>query len=151
MLKHEMICSLICKQMRNATTVTISVQSRAATAVEHCREASDRGGELRRLGPVLSRLLDEHDVHRNLVTVWRRQARTGVLAFGPGPMQRQDDEVRFAAVSLAPDRQPLTASSETCGAIEVEFADGARMRITGATDGATLTAVMAAPTQGRAR
>ena len=92
-----------------------------------------------------------HDVHRNLVTVWRRQARTGVLAFGPGPMQRQDDEVRFAAVSLAPDRQPLTASSETCGAIEIEFAAGARMRITGAVDAATLTAVVAALTDGRPR
>jgi transposase len=92
-----------------------------------------------------------HDVHRNLVTVWRRQARTGVLAFGPGPMQRQDDEVGFAAVSLAPDRQPLTASPETCGAIEIEFAAGARMRITGAVDAATLTAVVAALTNGRPR
>ena len=92
-----------------------------------------------------------HDVHRNLVTVWRRQARTGVLAFGPGPMQRQDDEVRFAAVSLATDRQPLTASPETCGAIEIEFAAEARMRITGAVDAATLTAVVAALTDGRPR
>ncbi|TFV45349.1 transposase [Bradyrhizobium niftali] len=25
-----------------------------------------------------------HDVHRNLVTAWRRQARTGILACGPG-------------------------------------------------------------------
>jgi transposase len=66
-------------------------------------------------------------------------------------MQRQDDEVRFAAVSLAPDRQPLTASSETCGAIEIEFAAGARMRITGAVDAATLTAVVAALTDGRPR
>ena len=88
-----------------------------------------------------------HDVHRNLITVWRRQARTGVLAFGP--MLRQDDEVHFAAVSVAPDRQPLTAPSETCGAIEIEFAAGARMRITGAVDAATLSAVVAALTDGR--
>jgi transposase-like protein len=92
-----------------------------------------------------------HDVHRNLLTVWRRQARTGVLACEPLPMQRQDDEVRFAAVSVAPGRQPLTAPSGTCCAIEIEFAAGARMRITGAVDAATLTAVVAALTDGRPR
>lgn len=77
-----------------------------------------------------------HDVRRNLVTAWRRQARTGVLAFEPGPMQRQADVVHFAAGSIAPDRQPLAASSGTCGAIGIEFAAGARMRITGAVDAA---------------
>jgi len=89
-----------------------------------------------------------HDVHRNLLTVWRRQARTGVLACGPEPMLRQDDEVRFAAVSIAPDRQPLTAP---CGGIEIEFAAGVRMRITGAVDAATLRAAVAALTDGRPR
>lgn len=88
-----------------------------------------------------------HDVHRNLVTAWRRQARTGVLACGLEPMQRQDDEVRFAAVSIAPERQPSTVPSG--GAIE--FAAGARMRITGAVDAATLTAVVVALTDGRSR
>lgn len=66
-------------------------------------------------------------------------------------MQRQADEVGFAAVSIASDRQPLTAPSGTCGAIEIEFAAGARMRITGAVDAATLTAVVAALTDGRPR
>jgi hypothetical protein len=66
-------------------------------------------------------------------------------------MQRQDDEVRFATVSIAPDRHSLTAPSGTCGAIEIEFAAGARMRITGAVDAATLSAVVAALTDGRSR
>jgi hypothetical protein len=66
-------------------------------------------------------------------------------------MPQQDDEVGFAAVSIAPDRHPLTAPSGTCGAIEIEFATGARMRITGAVDAATLTAVVAALTDGRPR
>jgi transposase len=92
-----------------------------------------------------------HDVHRNLVTAWRRQVRTGVLACGPEPMPRRSDEVGFAAVSLAPDRQPLTASAGSCGAIEIEFAAGTRMRITGAVDAATLSAVLAALTDGRPR
>ena len=90
-----------------------------------------------------------HDVHRNLITAWRRQARTGAFAFEPGPMPRQADEVGFAAVSVAPDRQPSTAPSGTCGAIEIEFSAGARMRITGAVDAATLSAVVAALTDGR--
>ena len=92
-----------------------------------------------------------HDVHRNLVTVWRRQARTGVLAFEPEPMQRQADETRFAAVSVAPDRQPLTPPSVTCGTIEIEFAAGARMRIMGAVDATTLSTVVAVLTDGRPR
>lgn len=66
-------------------------------------------------------------------------------------MQRQDDEIRFAAVSIAPDRQPLRAPAETCGAIEIEFAAGVRIRITGAVDAATLNAVVAALTDGRPR
>lgn len=92
-----------------------------------------------------------HDVHRNLITVWRRQARTGVLACEPEPMPRRGDEVGFAAVSIASDRQPLTAASGSCGSIEIEFAAGARMRITGAVDAVTLSAVVAALTDGRPR
>lgn len=92
-----------------------------------------------------------HDVHRNLVTAWRRQARTGVRACGPEPVQRQADEVGFAPVSIASDRQPLMAPSGPYGTIEIEFAAGARMRITGAVDAATLSAVVAALTDGRPR
>ena len=66
-------------------------------------------------------------------------------------MQRQADEDRFAAVSIAPDRQPSTAPSGTCGAIEIEFAAGVRMRITGTVNAATLSAVVAALTDGRPR
>jgi transposase len=65
-----------------------------------------------------------HDVHRNLITVWRRQVRTGVLACEPEPMQRQDGEVRFAAVSVAPDRPLSTTCPGSCGAIEIEFGAG---------------------------
>ena len=106
--------------------------------------------ESRAPGASVVEIARRHDVHRNLITVWRRQARTGVLACGPEPMQRQEDGGRFAAVSIAPDR-PLTAPTGTCGAIEIEFAAGARMRITGAVDAATLTAVVAALTDGRPR
>ena len=92
-----------------------------------------------------------HDVHRNLITVWRRQARTGVLACERESLQRRGEEVRFAAVSVAPDGPGPTALSGNSGAIEIEFTAGARMRITGAVDAATLTAVVAALTDGRRR
>jgi transposase len=74
-----------------------------------------------------------------------------VLACEPELASWQDDEARFAAVSVAPDRQPLTAPSGTYGEIEIEFAAGARMRITGAVDAATLKAAVAALTDGRPR
>ena len=92
-----------------------------------------------------------HDVHPNLLTVWRRQARTGVLACEAEPLSRQDDEVRFAAVSVTPDRQPLTAPSGVSGAIEIEFAGGTRMRITGVVDAATLKAAVVALADGPPR
>jgi transposase len=91
-----------------------------------------------------------HDVHRNLLTVWRRQARTGALSGVPGPAMRPD-EVHFSAVSIAPEQQALMAPSERCGAIEIEFAAGTRMRITGAVDAATLRAAVAALTDGRSQ
>ena len=76
-------------------------------------------------GTSVVEVAQRHDVHRSLLTVWRRQARAGVLACGSEPVQRQDDGVRFAAVSIAPDRQLLKA-------FQIEFAAEARMRITGA-------------------
>ena len=131
------------------TTVTVlsgPEQRRRRTSAEKLRIVEES------LAPGASavEVARRHDVHRNLITAWRRQARTGVLARGPEAMQRQDGEVCFAAVSIASDRQPLTAPG-SCGAIEIEFAAGARMRITGAVDAATLTAVVAALTDGRPR
>ncbi len=87
-----------------------------------------------------------HDVHPNLLTVWRRQARTG--AIGPAAALRQE-EVQFAAVSVAPE-QP-TARAGTGGMIEIAFVSGVQLRITGAVDPATLTAAVAALSGGRAR
>ena len=90
-----------------------------------------------------------HDVHPNLLTVWRRQARTG--AIGPAAALRQEDEVQFAAVSVAPEQPAWTARAGTGGTIEIAFASGVQLRITGAVDPATLTAAVAALTGGRAR
>lgn len=90
-----------------------------------------------------------HDVHPNLLTVWRRQARTGSL--GAVRVPRQESEVQFAAVSVAPEQPAWTARAGTGGTIEIAFASGVQLRITGAVDPATLAAAVAALTGGRAR
>ena len=92
-----------------------------------------------------------HDVHPNLLTVWRRQARAGGFVCGPEPATGQDDEVHFAAVAIAPDQQALSARSGSCGAIEIEFASRARLRVTGAVDVAMLQATIEALTKGSRR
>ena len=90
-----------------------------------------------------------HDVHPNLLTVWQRQARTG--GFGPAPALRQEDEVQFAAVSVAPEQPAWTALAGIDGTIEIAFANGVQLRITGAVDPATLAAAVAALSGSRAR
>ena len=87
-----------------------------------------------------------HDVHPNLLTVWRRQARTG--AFGAALRQ---DEAQFAAVSVAPEQPAWTAHAGAGGTIEIAFASGVQLRITGAVDPATLTAAVVALLRGRAQ
>jgi transposase len=49
------------------------------------------------------------------------------------------------------DRQPLKAPTEADGAIEIEFAGGTRMRITGVVDAATLKAAVVALADGPPR
>ena len=89
-----------------------------------------------------------HDVHPNLLTVWRRQARTGSLEAG---RTAQQAEVQFASISIAPEPPAWAARAGTGGTIEIAFASGVRLRITGAVDPATLTAAVAALSGGRAR
>ena len=57
-------------------------------------------------------------------------------------------QLGFAPVRIAPEA-PTCVSSP--GTIEIEFAGGARMRITGAADAATLMAVVGALANGRRR
>jgi len=88
-----------------------------------------------------------HDIHPNLLHLWRRQARTGNLA-----LIRADDapasEVEFAAVAVAPEERVSTVPSSM---IEIKFADGTRLRITGSAEAATVSALMKVLTQNRRR
>ena len=85
-------------------------------------------------GASVSAVAREAGIHPSQLFGWRRQMRA------PAP-------TGFAAVQIAGVASDLVG----LGTIEIEFASGARMRIAGAVDPATLTAVVAALTRGRRR
>ena len=84
-----------------------------------------------------------HDIHPNLLHLWRRQARSGALVPVVRPSDARADDLRFASVAIASDERALAARS---GMIEIEFASGTRLRITGSVDAATVSAAIAAAT-----
>jgi transposase len=88
-----------------------------------------------------------HDIHPNLLHLWRRQARTGNLA-----LVRTHDaaagDVQFAAVAVTPEERISTAPSSV---IEIKFTDGTRLRITGSAEAATVSALMKALAKTRRR
>ncbi len=87
-------------------------------------------------GASVSSIAREAGIHPSQLYGWRRQLRAG-----PG--------IGFAPVQIAPEVSPAGLACR--GAIEIEFASGARMRITGAVDPAMLTAAVAALADGRRR
>jgi transposase len=82
-----------------------------------------------------------HDIHPNLLHLWRRQARVGLMAARGQAGAVPAETVRFAAVAVASNEHVSAASP---GMIEIEFASGARLRITGLVDAATASAAIAA-------
>jgi transposase len=129
------------------TVLTGPERRRRWTAVEKQRIVEES------LAPAASvvEVARRHDVHPNLLTVWRRQARAGAFVCEPEPAIGRDDEVHFAAVAIAPEQQALTAPSGSRGAIEIEFTSGVRLRITGAVDPTLLQATLTALTKGSRR
>lgn len=87
-------------------------------------------------GASVSTIAREAGIHPSQLYGWRRQLRA-----------RQG--IGFAPVQIAPE--VASAGLADRGAIEIEFASGARMRITGAVDPAMLTAAVAALADGRRR
>jgi transposase len=87
-------------------------------------------------GASVSTISQEAGIHPSQLYGWRRQlhARRGI---------------GFAPVRIAPEDAPAGVAGR--GAIEIEFASGTRMRITGAVDAAMLTAAVAALADGRRR
>ena len=84
----------------------------------------------------VSAVAREAGIHPGQLYGWRRQ-------MGVRP------RIGFAPVRIAPEAAPAGVVDR--GTIEIEFATGARMRITGAVDAAAVTAAVAALAQGRRR
>jgi transposase len=86
-----------------------------------------------------------YGVSRSLLLRWRR-------SFHPEPKEATE-QLGFAAAMVVPEpgmpAGPVRSAGS--GAIEIEFAAGARMRITGAVDATTLTAAVTALAGGRPR
>jgi transposase len=83
-----------------------------------------------------------YGISRSLLLQWRRLFR----------VEHKDAEQQLGFVPVVvPESSDaaVPAPGAGGGAIEIEFASGARMRITGAVDQATLTAAVAALTNGR--
>jgi transposase len=89
-----------------------------------------------------------HDIHPNLLHLWRRQARRETVTPVGRPSDAPASEVRFASVAIAADER---VSATPPGMIEVELASGARLRITGSVDAATVSAAIEAATRGERR
>jgi len=87
-----------------------------------------------------------YGVSRSLLLRWRR-------SFRPEPKDAADQQAGFLPAMVVPESgaTPGPVGSAGGGAIEIEFAAGARMRITGAVDAATLKAAVAALADGRPR
>jgi transposase len=87
---------------------------------------------------VASDVAREAGIHTSQLFRWRQQ----LCERAPGP-------VAFSPVAVAPVQEaaalPLpTPSSEQAGTVEIEFATGGRMRITGSVDASTVSAVLKA-------
>ena len=87
-------------------------------------------------GASVSAVAREAGIHPGQLYGWRRQ-------LGVRP------RMGFAPVRIVPEAAPAVLADS--GTIEIEFATGARMRITGAVDAAALTAAVAVLAEGRRR
>ena len=88
-----------------------------------------------------------YGLSRSQLLQWRRSFR----AEQKGAAERQ---VGFVPAVVTPEpeaAEPAPAGSAGGGSIEIEFASGARMRVTGTVDQVTLTAAITALAEGRPR
>jgi transposase len=84
-----------------------------------------------------------YGVSRSLLLKWRR-------SFRPQQQAASGRQVGFMPARVIAEPEPATAASVPAGGgtIEIEFATGTRMRIAGAVDAATVSAAVAALSDG---
>jgi|SRR6478672_3027962 transposase len=92
-------------------------------------------------GAVASEVARAAGIHASQLFRWRQE----LCLPAPPPA--------FSAVAILPEPAAAATppSQETAGVIEIEFAGGGRMRITGAVEAATVSALMKALSKGRRR
>ena len=96
-------------------------------------------------GAVASEVAREAGIHTSQLFRWRQ------LLCERAPMP-----AAFHPVAIAPELEiaalpPPTASSEPAGTVEIEFADGGRMRIIGAVNASTVSALIRVLAKGKRR
>jgi len=92
-------------------------------------------------GAVASEVARAAGIHTSQLFRWRQELCLPVPAPAFSPV----------AVLPEPTATAALASAETAGVIEIEFAGGGRMRITGAVEAATVSALMKALSKGKRR
>jgi transposase len=92
-------------------------------------------------GAVASAVAREAGIHVSQLFRWRQEL-----------CQRDEAAAAtFAAVTVSPEPVSPPALPTPSGVIEIEFASGARLRITGSVDAGTISAAVAALAQGERR
>ena len=106
-------------------------------------------------GVMASEVARRYDIHPHQLHKWRQDLRRGHLRPELGPELTDVSAPAFVPVAVSPaalgrmppeNAAPMASASSggpTAGTIEMEFANGSRMRITGAVDLATLTGTIA--------
>jgi transposase len=102
-----------------------------------------------------SEVARRYDIHPHQLHKWRQDMRGGRLAAALGSQTASASEARFVPVAVSLARNGRTPSknaippeaapigSPAAGMIELEFANGSRMRVSGAVDSAMLAAALA--------
>ena len=95
-------------------------------------------------GAVASEVAREAGIHTSQLFRWRQQL-----------CKREPTATAFNAVAIAHEPAiaalPLPSTSEQPGTVEIEFAAGGRMRITGSVDAATVSALLRALAKSKRR
>jgi transposase len=107
-------------------------------------------------GAIANEVARRHDIHPHQLHKWRQDMRRGRLGQVPGPQVAGGSEPAFVPVAVSPaaiggtpskhaaiGTEQASIGSLAAGIIEMEFANGSRMRVTGAVDPRTLAASLA--------
>jgi transposase len=91
-------------------------------------------------GAVASEVARAAGIHTSQLFRWRQQL-----------CEREQFPAAFNPVAVVPEPASPTPTPERAGVIDIEFATGGRMRITGAVDASTVSALMKALAKSKRR